>query len=327
MTKPYPFRSKFDPDNQASQNIDWTNTAPLMADGSNFPCKGYLSDLDRTAPKDTLTAGQTYTTEFAGTATHGGGSCQWALSYDEGRTFAVIHSVIGGCPLASSYAFVVPSDAPASTKAVLSWTWFNRLGNREMYQNCAVVAVKNPRQASTWSGPAIAQANIFGSNCIAPEGTEFVYPNPGKSTVYGGSYVSGAQPKSAIMTSCSFDFLQNVLLTAPDITGGMHQAQATSSAARKNHTLRPRPQYVKPILSSTRHVSKSGNTTKQRLRMTKIQSTRRPTSVALPKACSYGGIRCISKGYAFTMCSNGKEVNMGSVAFGTKCVNGAIMHE
>ena len=54
---------------------------------------------------------------------------------DGGSTWAVVHSVIGGCPLQPSYTFNVPSTAPASNRALLSWTWFNLVGNREMYQS------------------------------------------------------------------------------------------------------------------------------------------------------------------------------------------------
>lgn len=53
----------------------------LFACTSNFPCKGYASDVGTISQAvDTLTAGQQYTVKLAGTATHRGGSCQISLS-------------------------------------------------------------------------------------------------------------------------------------------------------------------------------------------------------------------------------------------------------
>ena len=66
---------------------------------------------------------------LSGSATHGGGSCQFSLSYDGGSTWAVIHSIIGGCPLNSAYTFSVPNNIP-SGNALFAWTWFNKVGNR-----------------------------------------------------------------------------------------------------------------------------------------------------------------------------------------------------
>jgi len=71
---PYPLRSKFNPATQQN-DIDYSMTSPLNADGSNFPCKGYQNDrpIEVTA---TYAAGSTYNMTLAGTATHEGGSCQ-----------------------------------------------------------------------------------------------------------------------------------------------------------------------------------------------------------------------------------------------------------
>jgi hypothetical protein len=141
MSWPYPFNSSFNPANNY-MNIDYSMTSPLFADGSNFPCKGYHTQIN--APNyptvDTITAGQSYNVSyqgfqgpsynrFAGTATHGGGSCQFSLSYDQGNTWAVIHSIIGGCPLNTTYSFNTPNEVP-SGNALFGWTWFNKLGNR-----------------------------------------------------------------------------------------------------------------------------------------------------------------------------------------------------
>jgi hypothetical protein len=116
---------------------DYDMTNPLLADGSNFPCKHYqYNDTNPQAYdiKATYSAGSEYNLTLAGGATHSGGSCQISLSYDNGATFKVIESIIGGCPLAYTYNFTIPTFAPSSDTALLSWSWFNLIGNREMYQ-------------------------------------------------------------------------------------------------------------------------------------------------------------------------------------------------
>jgi len=109
MVYPYPFKSASDSAN-SYLNIDYSMTAPLAKDGSDYPCKGVFSVLHRvlrveglklgntgynsllstTGIKDTLTAGSSYTVALAGTATHNGGSCQISLSYDGGDSFIVM---------------------------------------------------------------------------------------------------------------------------------------------------------------------------------------------------------------------------------------------
>ena len=178
MSFPYPFKSSYNPANDYT-NIDYSMTTPLLADGSNFPCKGYHTVIQNgnVGTVDTITAGSSYTVRYvslfprmrlltqpfpppilpiipltairptsscdissfgsleyandslAGSATHGGGSCQFSLSYDGGNTWAVIHSIIGGCPLNSAYTFSVPTNIP-SGNALFAWTWFNKVGNR-----------------------------------------------------------------------------------------------------------------------------------------------------------------------------------------------------
>ncbi|GFF24358.1 hypothetical protein IFM58399_00638.1, partial [Aspergillus lentulus] len=192
MSKPYPIRSPLNPD---ADDKDYSYTNPLSTDGSDYPCKGYANDPFESVAD--YTAGQTYELELQGSATHGGGSCQIALSYDKGKTFKVIHSMLGGCPLTSKYEFQIPSDAP-SGEALLAWSWFNKIGNREMYMNCAMVTVKGGSQArqhardlspafSRRAGgfdslPPLFEANINGpGKCKTVEGQEVNFPLPGPS--------------------------------------------------------------------------------------------------------------------------------------------------
>lgn len=136
MMKPYPIRSPLNKDAKGQKDYSYTN--PLQASGADYPCKGYADDeFDSQA---TYQPGQSYEMELDGSATHDGGSCQLALTYDQGKTFKVIESMLGTCPTPKKYNFKVPSDAP-SGEALLAWTWFNKVGNREMYMNCAMVTI------------------------------------------------------------------------------------------------------------------------------------------------------------------------------------------
>ncbi|EXJ74945.1 uncharacterized protein A1O5_01641 [Cladophialophora psammophila CBS 110553] len=222
MSWPYPLRSPLDPDVPVDEK-DYDMTSPLLADGSNFPCKNYQNDTDGYVTKATYISGGTYDMWLNGTTEHDGGSCQLSLSYDNGVSFKVIKSMIGGCPLTHNYNFTVPSFAPSSDSALLSWSWFNLVGNREMYQNCArVQIISGPNQRYRRASPYRRQASSMdqlpdmfvcnvGNGCQTIEGQEVVFPDPGNDVVYGqDAIVPGPGPGftiqgAAISTSTSSD--------------------------------------------------------------------------------------------------------------------------
>lgn len=167
--------------------------------GSNFPCKGYQKNTPWRATAK-YTAGETYNITLAGSATHGGGSCQLSLSYDNGKTFKVIQSMMGACPLQSKYDFQMPEDV-ANGNAVLAWTWFNLIGNREMYMNCADVVISggNGTVSSFESGyPGIFVANV-NNGCSTVEDKQTVFAHPGDHVIYG----TGVTPSSPPFPTCS----------------------------------------------------------------------------------------------------------------------------
>ncbi|KAF6821905.1 extracellular protein [Colletotrichum musicola] len=185
MTYPPPLRSKLNP---FSSNIDYSITSPMAASGSDFPCKGTLNLLGTkdASPVATWQAGREYNMSIDGGANHNGGSCQAALSFDKGKTFTVIHSYIGNCPVAgaSSLKFTLPADTPSAPDAIFAWTWFNNVGNREFYMNCAIITVNGggggqTGAASSFSSrPEIFKANI-NNGCSTLEGSDVMFPNPG----------------------------------------------------------------------------------------------------------------------------------------------------
>jgi len=187
------------------------DNGPLLPDGSNFPCKvGY----DAEGASNVMPLGSKQELSFVGGATHGGGSCQVSITYDTAPTksskFKVIHSIIGGCPARNAagnigtsaktedpdkYEFSIPDNLPPGD-AVLAWTWFNKIGNREMYMNCAPVKLtgggatrrdleKNEtlieRGMEAFDAlPDMFVANI-GNGCTTKDSTDLKFDNPGKS--------------------------------------------------------------------------------------------------------------------------------------------------
>lgn len=115
---------------------------------------------------------------LTGGAYHDGGSCQASISEDNGVTFKVIESYIGSCPLQSggSFTFNVPKETK-SGEVLFAWSWFNKVGNREMYMNCAAVTITNGGSGLA-SFPDIFVANID-NDCGTEEGFDVYFPNPG----------------------------------------------------------------------------------------------------------------------------------------------------
>jgi hypothetical protein len=184
MANPPPFRSKHNP-NVGPDKVDSDMTANLDKSGSNFPCKGYQVDMGTPLGKSvvTYTQGGAGNVTIEGGAAHNGGSCQISLSYDNAKTFTVIQSIVGNCPVTggSTFNFKIPGDAPTGA-AILSWSWFNKVGNREMYQNCASVTIDGGSGAADSvkfsERPAMMVANV-GNGCSTLEGSDPEFANPG----------------------------------------------------------------------------------------------------------------------------------------------------
>ncbi|SPO05709.1 uncharacterized protein DNG_08396 [Cephalotrichum gorgonifer] len=189
MSNPPALRHKNNPNNGG--DIDNNLIAPVTAD--NFPCHGSLDLLGTAegAPVAEYKAGESYSATISGGATHGGGSCQFSLSYDKGKTWTVIQSIVGGCPMSDgqTFDFTIPADAPSSDAAIFSWSWLNRIGNREFYHNCAVVSISGGSSKARRAGgvafadrPEMFVANIV-EGCKTDEGADVAYPDPGPDVV------------------------------------------------------------------------------------------------------------------------------------------------
>ncbi|KAL1974866.1 hypothetical protein VTN31DRAFT_5070 [Thermomyces dupontii] len=197
---------------------------PLDPGGSDFPCKLTSGD-SFTFPSDLpdsnkAPVGGQVKLNFFGSATHGGGSCQIALTKDitptKNSKWMVIHSIEGGCPAnvpgnlpddpngtgSDEFFFTIPEGIEPG-EYTLGWTWLNRIGNREFYMNCAPFQVTGGNSGSEGAQkrdtvekraeeksiskradfPDLFVANIAGINggCTTQEGVDVRFPDPGQS--------------------------------------------------------------------------------------------------------------------------------------------------
>lgn len=75
---------------------------PLDGHQSPFPCQ----NLDKFEEAQPVEAGAATMVQFTGGAQHGGGSCQFSISYDDpsesgwnvSARFKTVYTIIGGCP-------------------------------------------------------------------------------------------------------------------------------------------------------------------------------------------------------------------------------------
>lgn len=241
------------------------SNAPLAADGSDFPCKNVAYDWS--SGVNVIQKGQASDLKFTGSAVHGGGSCQLSLTTDlnptKDSTWKVIKSFEGGCPAAgvsgnagdnanapgpTDYTFEIPEDVPAGNYT-FSWSWFNKIGNREMYQNCAPIqAVGSGGSESFLSSlPDMFVANV-GNGCQTRENDDTAFPNPGSvverlglqtqspspipsdlcpNAGYGSGSGSGSGSDSPASPTPSASLPGGVFITVP-ANGGATQTAAPS---------------------------------------------------------------------------------------------------
>jgi len=144
-----------------------------LNDTRGFPCKGLYDIVEVT----TIEAGTSHLVEFTGSVVHGGGSCQFALTYEfpppaDPARWKTIYTIIGGCPASAAgnlpeglfdqfrnpdgvhcgndygvecvREFLIPfGKGLPSGNATFAWMWWNKMGNREAYMTCAPVRIIN----------------------------------------------------------------------------------------------------------------------------------------------------------------------------------------
>ncbi|KAK9693788.1 hypothetical protein K7432_013732 [Basidiobolus ranarum] len=152
MIQPPPRRSKYNP--TFDETPDYNMVNPLGV----YPCKGY----GQGKVVQTVKAGDAISVKLNGIATHSGGHCQFAVSYDGGDTFVVLSTIYNNCIIDSlDYSVTIPATAGSSKDVVFAWAWINKIGYREYYMNCADIEIKGSDNGYI-TGPELLVVNLPG---------------------------------------------------------------------------------------------------------------------------------------------------------------------
>ncbi|KAF2867898.1 hypothetical protein BDV95DRAFT_501619 [Massariosphaeria phaeospora] len=168
-------------ENPTPFSVDQINNDPINAAG--FPCKANIGF--KITKMNNMAVGAAQQVKLKGSAVHAGGSCQLSITTDKEPTkdsvFKVIKSYEGACPEEGKpLDFTLPASVP-NGEATFAWTWFNKIGNREMYMNCAPITITGGASdtAAFMALPDMFTANIGGS-CKTADNFAVKFPNPGE---------------------------------------------------------------------------------------------------------------------------------------------------
>ncbi|EPS34477.1 chitin binding domain-containing protein [Penicillium oxalicum 114-2] len=337
------------------------DTSPLDSQGGNFPCK-LRGDVYAVTKENFIEAGVAQQLHLQGQATHGGGSCQISLTEDrapsKSTSWKVIQSFEGGCPAnvagniggdanapnPTLFNYTIPDDF-APGKYTLAWTWFNRIGNREMYMNCAPVTVtksSNKRstpvvQKRTANYPPMFVANING--CKTLEGVDIRFPQPGPNPITlkndTNLIAEGAPACSGIPTfagagvtgsgsgSGSGSGFAPVSSTVPGSapTGSPSQTSMPAQISTTSSTEPTAPaNTIVPVAISTVGVPRpAASSSTSSFAPSSSSSTE---AGALTGPCSPEGLWNCLAGTLFQRCANGQWTPSQQMAYGTRCTAG-----
>jgi len=180
-------------------NVANLDNSPLQATGSNFPCKADPNNPSSysVSAMNEIPVDKPILLSLAGSAPHDGGTCQVSITFDEEPTkdsvFKVIQTFEGSCPKENNaqLTFNIPKDFPNAERATLAWTWFNKIGNREMYMDCAPISITGGSDNKDYyeSLPDMFVANIATTDCSVEEGKDVEIPDPGDFVLRGPTAV------------------------------------------------------------------------------------------------------------------------------------------
>lgn len=306
-----------------------TDLNPLDPSGANYPCfvtTGSTGDLPVYQP------GSQQQIELAGTAVHGGGSCQVSITYDNPPTkdsvFKVLASYEGGCPGGEDTTtnrapgsspdlpplpYTIPSDIP-SGEAVVAWSWFNKIGNREMYMRCAPVKIdgSNSDTSAFNALPDMFKANI-GNGCSTVEGTNVIFPNPGSNLSGKGTGAPVGDCGSAVSPPVPSS-RPPVLVVVPTPTPTPTPV-ATPTPAPTSVTV-PDVETPQPEVPETPEPTPEPTPTPE--------APKTPEQPPANGTCVDGTIVCTGLN-TWSMCVYGEPKPMGKTADGLNCLDGKMV--
>ncbi|OMJ10996.1 hypothetical protein AYI70_g9975 [Smittium culicis] len=274
-------------ENNRSGKFDYDVTSPIGKSGLVWkPLCRWDGEKDRTNPL-TWYAGQTVKVEFfPGGATHNGGHCQFALSYNGGADFVVIKDVFKHCFFKDlsfdynnqvrEYEIELPHNLPSSDNVVFAWTWINAIGDREYYMNCFDVNIIG-NGSDNYTGKKLLIANYGPSTPHIPEfngnyetGMDLLMSRP-KMTVYSNditlppkidnnqsnSIMSEYKPKAVETEVVEND--QNAILIEPETD--IYSENKPSSVISEKDSLVSKKKKIKNNKTKTKN-KKNKNRTK-----------------------------------------------------------------
>ncbi|KAJ2466571.1 hypothetical protein GGI02_004328 [Coemansia sp. RSA 2322] len=303
----------------AGQSLDYDLKNPI---GSSDPLIKHT--VPYATPAVTWTAGQSVTVNFEqGGAAHGGGHCEFSLSYDGGKTFVVIHQELKYCfftgPSTSntasvlSYTFNIPANVPSSNNVLFSWSWVNAIGNREFYRTISDVAITGS-SSNSFTGPQMVVANHDGYPTIPEFGSDYTtgldyYTNAPKITVTGSGGSTGGGSSNTNSTASSASSAVAATSSAAKSTaspGTPHNVQTSGGSGAASA-----PVSVPPSVGSTNAPASA------------TASSNAPAATASSAAASGGGectsglLRCSGKGYQ--ICNESVWSPVYSCGVGASC--------
>jgi hypothetical protein len=112
MVDPPPRNSQYNPNVKAP---DYDIMAPVSPGA--YPCK----NAPKTAPVKTYQSGSSVKVQLQGTAVHGGGHCQFSISYND-KDFVAIKTIYESCPASGlSFDIPLPPETPACESCTFAW--------------------------------------------------------------------------------------------------------------------------------------------------------------------------------------------------------------
>jgi len=294
---------------------------------SAFPCKSNEVKFSATS-NTTWTGGQTQSLKLLSGATHGGGSCFVAMTYETPGSSGFsdlanwynIYSIPGSCPATTTgnldtvattdgyptgpqctstgsggsdcvHSYDVPmADQLKDGDAVFAWVWLSKV-TAETYMNCAPITISGAKASGDFTSlPSLTGLSFTGLT--------------GGSVPGGGSSSSSSSGTGSSSVASPAPVASSAAGGSGSGAAGSNSGAATSAAPVATTTAATAAPPAAPSVSSGSG-SSSGN-----------------SSGSASGACSpSGSVTCTSTSYS--MCTNGEWVNMGGIG-GLTCANGQL---
>ena len=356
---PFPCQLQGDAQINEITSVKAGSSTPVKFTGSAVPFPCQLQGDAQINEITSVKAGSSTPVKFTGSAVHGGGSCQFSINYGDPasqnpKDWHVIYTIIGGCPASAVGNLVSTGTDPdgraegpqcknmsdkecdrqfnvpipkglKNGNATFAWTWFNKIGNREMYMNCAPISISDGGDDDSFINglPSIFMANIDGKPCqtAGSSGAVLNIPDPGK---YG--LILEAPDPSATGTCSSGGSVPDPHFESGGDSGGgggndggSQSSLSIPAAPPSTFVTSIRTSPTNALPASSPAGAGPGTSTAAGPENTSDSSAPPPANTGGPVDCGSvsSGFFCIDETH-FGLCDRGSAIPQ-SVAEGTKC--------